>query len=39
MGKDVRISGGAETIREYLDAGHIEQLSAGHPHQLSCDSL
>ena len=26
-GKDVRISGGAETIREYLDAGHIEEFT------------
>ncbi|MBK5187602.1 MAG: dihydrofolate reductase family protein [Gemmatimonadaceae bacterium] len=23
----MRISGGAETIREYLDAGHIEELT------------
>jgi dihydrofolate reductase len=26
-GKDVRISGGAETIREYLDAGLVEELT------------
>ena len=26
-GRDVRISGGAETIREYLDAGHVEELT------------
>ena len=26
-GKDVRISGGAETIREYLDAGYIDELT------------
>ena len=26
-GKDVRISGGAETIKEYLDAGHVEELT------------
>lgn len=26
-GKDVRISGGAETIREYLDAGHIDEFT------------
>jgi len=26
-GKDVRISGGAETIRQYLDAGHIDEFT------------
>ncbi len=26
-GKDVRISGGAQTIREYLDAGHIDEFT------------